>query len=61
MEACKSNAYSDHVAHRGADMMIDVPKHMFPWDLYVPKHMGSDLLRSRDTGMMVESFLLTFV
>jgi len=42
-------------------MMIDVPKHMFPWDLYVPKHMGSDLLRSRDTGMMVESFLLTFV
>ena len=28
-------------------MMIDVPKHMFPWDLYVPKHMGSDLLRSR--------------
>ena len=43
-------------------MMIDVPKHMFPWDLYVPKHMGSDLLRSASaTGMMVESFLLTFV
>ena len=43
LEACKSNAYSDHVAHRGADMMIDVPKHMFPWDLCVPTRSTSYL------------------